>query len=57
MKGDASLTFLISTDLSATRFPYTSYYVLMAFLFFEKKMKILNENFQDAILKDLKGFK
>lgn len=57
MKGDASLMFLIFTDVSANRFPYISHYALMAFLFFQKRVKILNENFHDAMLKGLKGFK
>lgn len=29
----------------------------MAFLFFQKRVKILNENFHDAILKGLKALK
>lgn len=57
MKGDASLMFLIFTDISANRFPYISHYALMAFLFFQKRVKILNENVHDAILKGWKGFK
>lgn len=51
MKGDASLVFLIFTDVSAHRVPYISHSALMAFLFFQKKVKILNEKFHDAILK------
>lgn len=37
MKEDASLIFLIFTDLSANRFPYTSHYALMAFYSWGKK--------------------
>lgn len=52
MTGNPSLIFLIFTDLSANRFPYTSDYTLMAFLFFEKRIKIGTENFHDAILQN-----